>query len=366
MGSMWGNTIKISVFGESHGPAVGAVIDGLPSGISLDTDVVAAMMARRAAAGKALATPRKEPDAVEILSGLFNGYTTGTPLTGMITNTNTRSGDYEKDKPRPGHADYTAQVRYDGFQDYRGGGHFSGRLTAPLVFAGAVCLQALAQLYPGVRIGSRITALGGVADASAVAPGDYAALTYADADFPVLDVKAGEAMKAAVACAREAGDSVGGVIEGYVTGLRAGVGDPIFDTMESRLSSLLFAVPAVKGVEFGDGFAMTGSKGSQMNDAFYMDGERVATRTNHNGGINGGITNGMPVVFRVAVKPTPSIALPQETVDMARRAPATLAVKGRHDPCIALRACPVIEAAAALCILDSLMGAEKWKRSADK
>lgn len=358
MGSTWGNNVKISIFGESHGTAIGVVMDGLPSGIALDEDRIKKEMARRAASGKALATPRKEGDKVEIVSGYFKGYTTGTPLTGIIKNENTKSGDYTPEILRPGHADFTAYKRYGGFQDYRGGGHFSGRLTAPMVFAGAVCKEVLRQLAPEVSLGSRIVSIGTVADVAELPMDAYASLAFEDEAFPLYHQNLYPAMKKEITDAMACGDSVGGVVEGYVTGMPAGIGDPIFDTVESRLSSLLFAVPAVKGVAFGTGFDMAAGRGSQMNDPFTLEGERVVTTTNHNGGINGGITNGMPIVFRAAFKPTPSISMAQDSVDVKKGERVTTSTRGRHDPCIVVRACPVVEAVTALCILDSLLGGQ--------
>ncbi len=252
-------------------------MDGLPSGIALDEDRIKKEMARRAASGKALATPRKEGDKVEIVSGYFKGYTTGTPLTGIIKNENTKSGDYTPEILRPGHADFTAYKRYGGFQDYRGGGHFSGRLTAPMVFAGAVCKEVLRQLAPEVSLGSRIVSIGTVADVAELPMDAYASLAFEDEAFPLYHQNLYPAMKKEITDAMACGDSVGGVVEGYVTGMPAGIGDPIFDTVESRLSSLLFAVPAVKGVAFGTGFDMAAGRGSQMNDPFTLEGERVVT-----------------------------------------------------------------------------------------
>ena len=298
--------------------------------------------------------------AVRIVSGYFNGKTTGTPLTGIIENGNTHSSDYEKtkNKMRPGHADYTAFLRYGGFQDYRGGGHFSGRLTAPMVFAGAVAKQILAQKVPALSVGSRIVQIGQVRDSSVLGPKDYAALQYADAGFPVVDGTLKEAMIREITEARAQKDSVGGIVEGYITGVPGGLGSPIFDNVESRLASFLFAIPAVKGVSFGSGFDISGMRGSEANDAFRMEDGHVVTATNHNGGINGGITNGMPIVFRVAFKPTPSIAQTQATIDMATRENTELAIQGRHDPCIVIRALPVVDSAAALCLLDLMMEAD--------
>ena len=360
MTSCWGQHIHLSIFGESHGPMIGAVIDGLPSGFTIDEAQIAAEMDRRSARGKDLATPRKEADRVRIVSGYFNGKTTGTPLTGIIENGNTHSSDYEKtkNKMRPGHADYTAFLRYGGFQDYRGGGHFSGRLTAPMVFAGAVAKQILAQKVPALSVGSRIVQIGQVRDPSVLEPKDYAAIQYADAGFPVADGMLKDAMIREITEARAQKDSVGGVVEGYITGVPGGLGSPIFDNVESRLASFLFAIPAVKGVSFGSGFHISGMRGSEANDAFRMEDGHVVTATNHNGGINGGITNGMPIVFRVAFKPTPSIAQTQATIDMATRENTELAIQGRHDPCIVIRALPVVESAAALCLLDLMMEAD--------
>ncbi len=357
MSSIWGNKVEISIFGESHGGAIGAVINGLPSGIDLDLDQIAFEMKRRSAKGNRLATPRKEDDEIEIVSGFFEGKTTGTPLTGIIRNQNTRSKDYArtKDLMRPGHADFSGWQRYDGFQDYRGGGHFSGRLTAPLVFAGAVCKAALAQRYPEIRIGSRILSIGSAEDVKGLQAEVYEGMTFENPLFPVYTASMEEEMKAVVLEAVKAHDSVGGVIEGFVTGMPAGIGDPMFDSIESHLSSLIFSIPAVKGLEFGLGFDITKLKGSEANDPFYMNEGRVRTKSNNNGGINGGISNGMPIVFRAAFKPTASIALPQETIDMRTMTDAEIKIEGRHDPCIVMRACPVVEAVTAICLLDFLM-----------
>ncbi len=356
MGSIIGSTIRLSIFGESHGASVGAVIDGFPSGIPVDEGFIAEQMARRSAVGKSLATPRKEPDKVEIVSGVFNGFTEGTPICGLIRNTSTRSGDYGGLNicPRPGHADYTAGIRYEGFQDYRGGGHFSGRLTAPLVFAGAMAGLALHKLYPHVRIGARILSIENIRDTGTV--DSYEKLDLSDSAFPVYSSDLAQEMREAVGRASKDGDSVGGVIEGWACGLPAGLGDPMFGSVESRLSSMLFSVPAVKGVEFGAGFGVTQMRGSAANDAFVFEDGRVRTRSNNNGGINGGITNGMPLVFRCAVKPTPSIAAEQDTVNLKTGEAEKLRVHGRHDPSIIVRACPVIEAAASFTLLDMLLG----------
>ena len=321
--------IEYRIFGESHGPAIGVVITGLPSGLALDMDAVAAEMARRAPGQDKTSTPRKEKDAVEVLSGLFEGKTTGTPLCGIIHNTDTRSKDYSKlkDLPRPSHADYTASLRYGGYNDYRGGGHFSGRLTAPLVFAGAVAKQLLAQR--GITVESCIDLLGGVADPTP------------------------EQVEEIILAAKADCDSVGGAVACTVTGIPGGFGAPdLGENAEGILAKHLFAVPGVKGIEFGAGFGFASMRGSQANDPFCMADGRVQTVTNHAGGINGGITNGMPLTFRVAMRPTPSIAKPQQTVSLSGGGEETLVIEGRHDPCIVKRALPVIEAAAAMAVCE--------------
>ena len=351
MSSTWGNHIKISIFGESHGPAIGCVIDGLPAGCAIDEDEVLRQMARRAPGHDATATPRKESDRPEWLSGMLDGKTTGAPLAMLIRNENTRSGDYEELRriPRPSHADYPATVRYGGHQDVRGGGHFSGRLTAPIVFAGAICRQILSAR--GVEIGGHIRQIADVCDR----PFDDVAADIRSLNgqsFPLLDTGKESAMRAAVAAAREVGDSVGGVIELAATGMPVGIGNPMFGGVENVLSSLMFGIPAVKGIEFGDGFALAAMRGSEANDPYrYQDG-KVTPVTNHNGGILGGITTGAPIVLRAVMKPTPSIAMPQQSVDLISGTNAELAVRGRHDPCIVLRAVPVLEAALAIGLLD--------------
>lgn len=354
MSSVTGKNIVISIFGQSHSPAVGVVIDGLPAGMRLDQDAVRAFMARRAPGGSALSTPRREADIPEILSGLADGFTCGAPLCAVIRNTNVRSGDYSgiADCPRPSHADYTARVKWNGFNDVAGGGHFSGRLTAPMCFAGAVCMQFLKE--KDIKISSHIYSIGGVNDEpfDPVAP-DAGRIT--DAAFPVLDAGKGEKMKELIAQARDKGDSVGGVIECAITGLRAGLGDPMFDGMENLIAKNVFAIPAVKGIEFGAGFDITRMRGSEANDPFCTDGNAVGTVTNNSGGINGGITNGMPVIFRAAFRPTPSIAVPQNTVSLSKKENTELTVRGRHDPCVAVRAAPAVEAAAAITIADLVL-----------
>ncbi|MBQ4615550.1 MAG: chorismate synthase [Mailhella sp.] len=344
--------MRYSLFGESHGPAIGIVLQGAPSGLALDMDFIEAEMARRASGKSPLSTARSEKDSVEIVSGAFEGRTTGTPLCGLIRNTDMRSRDYSATRwlARPGHADFTAHLRYGGFEDYRGGGHFSGRLTAPLVFAGAIAKLALRE--HGIEVMARIRQIERVEDAPLdLAAPDLDALRAAGKkSFPVVDDEQGKAMQEAILKARGEGDSVGGIIECFVVGIPAGTGSPDFDeNIESFIARHVFAVPAVKGLEFGTGFGFASMRGSQANDAFMPgEGKTLQTRTNNNGGINGGIANGMPVVFRVAIKPTPSIAQEQDTVDMRSGEAAKLVISGRHDPCILSRAVPVIEAAAAL------------------
>ncbi len=356
MSSTYGEKIKISIFGESHGGGIGVVIDGLPAGEAVDMDAVLAQMARRAPGRDKTATPRRESDLPRVLSGLLGDTLTGAPLCAVIDNTNTRSQDYGNllAKPRPGHSDYTAYVKYRGANDIRGGGHFSGRLTAPLVFAGAICRQLLEK--QGIRIAAHIYSVGGVQDVPFDPVSIDNALTerLSRSPFALIDESREDAMRAEIEAARLAQDSVGGVIECAVTGLPAGVGAPMFDGMEGAIAKAVFGVPAVKGVEFGSGFALAHLRGSQANDPFRFENGRVVTVTNHCGGILGGITDGMPLLFRAAVKPTPSIAQPQQTVDLQTGENATLEIHGRHDPCIVPRAVPVIEAAAAVAVINCL------------
>lgn len=347
--------MKYSIFGESHGPAIGVVLEGIPAGLELDLDAVRFDLARRAPGKSVLSTARREADEPRILSGVFEGKTTGAPLCAVIENTDTRSKDYSrtKDLARPGHADYAAHVRYDGFNDYRGGGHFSGRLTAPLVFAGGVAKQILAR--KGVRVGAHIATIYGVNDDSLE---DWDSLKAAsEKEFPVLNDRAGEEMQAAILEAKNDQDSVGGSIECGVFGLPPGLGAPGFgQNAEGIFSQYLFAVPAVKAVAFGAGVAFALMRGSEANDPLYVDDDgSVKAEQNCAGGINGGITNGMPLTFEVTMRPTPSIARTQFTVDMAKNENAVLELQGRHDPCVVHRAVPVIEAAAALAACE-LMG----------
>lgn len=361
-----GRLCTLTIYGESHGPSIGAVLDGLPAGAAIDWDEVRREMARRAPGRSALATARKEADAFTVESGWFEGHTTGTPLAVRIANGDPHSKDYStlRRLMRPGHADYAGRVRYSGWNDYRGGGHFSGRLTAPLVFAGAVAKQLLRQA--GVSVGAHILCIADVQDRPfpPLGVGREALEALSHRELPLLDEAQEAPMRAAVLAAKDAADSVGGVIECMAEGLAPGLGDPLFDSVESRLSQMLFSVPAVKGVEFGDGFALAGMRGSEANDPLRMGDGRVRPVSNHNGGLTGGITDGAPVIFRAVIKPTPSIGRAQHTVDAERGEDAVLEIRGRHDPCIVPRAVPVIEAAAAWTLLDILLESRVWKGGA--
>lgn len=364
MSGVFGLNIKMSIYGESHGKAIGVVLDGLPPGLALDEEAISREMARRAPGQSALTTARKEKDAVEIQSGFFNGYTTGTPLCARIANNDQHSKDYSilKDKMRPGHGDYAGYVRYQGYNDYRGGGHFSARLTAPLVFAGAVAKQALAQY--GITVGAHILRIHDITEPGFNPLGESeATLKTIDAkSFPVINDNIGEQMQNCILTAKGVLNSVGGVIELMAINLPAGLGAPYFDSVESRLSQILFSVPAVKGIEFGEGFGFAQLTGAEANDQMHYEEGKVRCYTNHNGGITGGLTNGMPLVFRVAMKPTPSISREQKTVSLAEQSDTTLTVVGRHDPCIVQRAVPVIEAVTAWTLWDLLIEAKKWEK----
>ena len=353
MGSYYGENLRLTVFGQSHSPAVGCTLEGLPAGHVIDVDRLKAFMGRRASRGQTWATARREADEPEILGGLFEGRTCGAPLAIVIRNGNTRSKDYEQLKkvPRPGHADYTASVKYGGWQDYTGGGHFSGRLTAPLCAAGGICLQLLEK--EGIRIISRIASIEDVEDEGPLT------VSTAEKDFPTVSDEQGAAMQERISLRRSQGDSSGGVVECAVLGLPAGLGDPMFGGMENRIAAVVFGIPAVKGVEFGAGFGAARTTGSRNNDPFRIEDGSVRTVTNNAGGILGGITDGMPLTFRCAFKPTPSIALPQQSVDLSRMEDADLTVGGRHDPCVVPRAVPVVEAAAALAVYDAFLGRKK-------
>ena len=354
MSSTYGEKIKISVFGESHGNGIGVVIDGLSAGAEIDMDGVLAQMKRRAPGRDKTATPRKESDLPEVLSGMLGSTLTGAPLCAVIRNTNTKSGDYSNllECPRPGHSDYTAFIKYGGANDIRGGGHFSGRITAPLVFAGSICRQLLEKR--GIKIAAHIKSIGGVND-KAFEPteiSDKLIDRLNSSSFALIDEDREEAMRAEVESARKSLDSIGGTIECAVTGLTPGIGEPMFDGVEGVIAKAVFGVPAVKGIEFGKGFELAKMRGSQSNDPFvYMDG-RVVTETNNCGGILGGITNGMPVIFTAAIKPTPSIAQKQRTVNLETGENTELEIRGRHDPCIVPRAVPVIEAVTAIALIN--------------
>ena len=352
MKNTFGTGIGITIFGESHGPAIGAVLDGMAPGIPVDRDYIASQLKKRRPVGK-ISTARVEKDDFEIVSGVFNGKTTGTPITVIIPNKDVKSGDYSEISrlARPGHADYTAQLKYHGFQDYRGGGHFSGRVTAAIVAAGAIAATALKA--KGIKIGTHIKSCAGIADREfSDAEADIDRLNALN--FAVLDSEIAQAMINEIEAAAKDGDSVGGVLETAVCGFPAGVGEPFFDSVESVISHAMFSIPAVKGVQFGDGFALANMRGSIANDPIQAVNGRVTTCTNRAGGVNGGITNGMPIVFSCAVKPTPSIYKTQNTVDYISLGNAELSLKGRHDPAIIHRARVVVDSLTAIVLCDML------------
>lgn len=357
MSSVIGDKIKLSIFGESHGEAIGCVIDGLPAGIKIDMNAVYKDMQRRAPGKDKTATPRLEKDIPHILSGMLDNVTTGAPLAMVIENTNTKSGDYSNlmTVPRPGHSDYPAYVKHGGNNDIRGGGHFSGRLTAPLVFAGSIAKQILSQM--GVTIGAHIKQIGSVCDAvSDLNKTDKSLLdTLSSSTFSLIDETKEQAMRDEIEKARLSLDSVGGIIECFAVGLPVGLGGNMFDTVEGKLASILFGVPAVKGVEFGIGFGFADKRASEVNDQYEIKNGRVATLSNNNGGVLGGMTDGAPLSVSVAIKPTPSIAKKQKSVNLQTMENAELEIHGRHDPCIVVRAVPVIECAVALGLLDLMM-----------
>lgn len=353
--SSMGNKIKIDIFGASHSEKIGMTLDGIPKGEKIDLEELYRFMLRRAPGRDAMSTPRKEADKPVFTSGLDeNGITTGEPITAVIYNTNQHSRDYDKLRftPRPSHADYAALVKYGGKCDMRGGGPFSGRLTAPLCIGGAIAKQILSR--KGIEVGAHIYSIAGIAD-TPFCPTEPCDVTAAgEKDFPVISDAAGEKMKSAILEAKADGDSVGGIVECAVTGMKAGCGGPLFEGAEGKISYALFGIPAVKGVEFGSGFDAAKMRGSEHNDAFVFKGERVVTETNNSGGIQGGITNGMPLIVRAALKPTPSIAKAQKTVNLETKENTVLEIGGRHDPCVVARAVPAVEAAIALSILDLL------------
>ena len=356
MSSEFGKILRVSVFGQSHGRAIGVNIDGLPAGEAIDLAELQTFLDRRKPGKSPLSTARKESDAPEFLSGLENGVTCGFPLCAVIRNSDQHSSDYSKlaDKPRPAHADYTARVKWGGHADMRGGGHFSGRLTAPLCIAGGIARQILARR--GIYVGAHLASVGPEQDAAfPLHPTKEQFDAVAAKAFPVLDDEAGQRMQDVILAARQEGDSVGGTVECAVIGLPAGLGDPMFEGVENRLAAAIFGIPAVKGLEFGAGFAAAAMRGSEHNDPFLMEDGRVVTATNHAGGILGGITTGMPLTLRAAIKPTPSIARNQQTVSLSAGEDTELTIRGRHDPCIAHRAVPVVEAVTAIVILDLLL-----------
>lgn len=363
MGSIYGENIRISIFGQSHSTGIGVSIDGLPAGKTIDLQQLGAFLARRAPGRNRYSTQRREQDLPEILGGIVEGRTCGAPFAAIIRNQDAHSKDYSelKDIPRPAHADYTAQVKYGGAQDVAGGGHFSGRLTAPLCIAGGICMQLLAQ--EGIFVGAHIRMIAGVyddaLDAVNVTKEQLAAVQ--GKEFPVRNDEKGALMREQIEAARLQSDSVGGIVECAVVGAPAGLGDPMFLGLENRLAAILFGIPAVKGVEFGNGFACAGLRGSQNNDAYLMQDGAIRTETNRHGGILGGISSGMPIVFRVAFKPTPSIGREQQSISLSRKEAVPLIIQGRHDPCIVPRAVPCVEAAAAIAIYDAFLSRKKEK-----
>lgn len=360
MSSVFGESLKLSIFGQSHGAAIGMTLDGIPAGLPVDADKLQTFLNRRAPGQNNWSTPRREEDRPEFLSGIIDGYTCGAPIAAVIRNTNTRSGDYAnlKDCPRPGHADYTAQMKYGGFQDAAGGGHFSGRLTAPLCIAGGLCKQWLAEM--GIEIFAKISSIGSVNDFDFDFTDPDPNLIQKD--FPVIDLKAGENMRELISHAKSQGDSVGGTITCVIKDVPVGLGEPMFGGIENRIAQAVYAIPAVKGIEFGDGFLCSKKFGSEINDPFIMDSDAIRTHTNHSGGILGGISNGMPIVFRAAFKPTPSISRPQKSISISQGVSKELVVHGRHDPCIVPRAVPVVEAAAAIAIYDLILSNTQTSR----
>lgn len=360
MGNVFGKNMKVEIFGESHGAAIGAVMDGLPPGMALDLDAVKRAMKRRAPNKQAHSTKRDEKDEFEILSGLYNGKTTGTPLCTVIRNSDAKSSDYAemREVMRPGHADYSGHVKYKGHNDVRGGGHFSGRITAPLVFCGSVARQFL--FSKGIKIGAHIKSIGDTEDAPLPKEFEDALLAVEEKEFYTFSSEAAAKMQEKIAEAAKDKDSLGGVIRCAVFGAPAGLGNPFFDSMESSIAQIVFSVPAVKGIEFGAGFGIAKLRGSEANDAMYIREGKVSHRTNTGGGMAGGITNGMPIVFSAAIKPTPSIAKVQQTINIKTMEECELEIKGRHDACIVPRAVEVVKSAAAIAVMDSYIEWEKY------
>lgn len=349
MSSSYGENIRLTIFGQSHSQAIGMTLEGISAGKKINMEELLEFLSRRAPGKNEYSTKRKEKDLPEFICGVVDDVTCGTPITAIIRNTDTRSSDYANLKrvPRPGHADYTAQIKYGGFQDYRGGGHFSGRLTAPLCIAGGICKQFLEE--KGIKIISRIKSIGEIED-----KGELLNST-AEKEFPTVDDTQGEKMREHIVALSKNGDSVGGIVECCVLGLPQGLGDPMFDGMENRIAHIVFGIPAVKGIEFGKGFEVAKMTGSENNDCFTVKDGKVVTETNNCGGILGGITNGMPLDFKVAFKPTPSISMPQKSVDLDTMQETELVIKGRHDPCIVPRAVPCVESAVAIAVYDALI-----------
>ena len=362
MASVFGENIKISVFGQSHSRGIGVCIDGIPAGEKIDLEQLQEFLDRRAPGRNEYSTPRKEADRPEILSGLVGDTTCGAPFAAVIYNTDTRSGDYSdmRDIPRPAHADFAARAKFHGYEDTAGGGHFSARLTAPLCIAGGIFKQLLSRR--GIEIGAHISCIGGIEDKRFNSCCGSEELERVGKTFPVIDEEAGAKMRELIQSVKAEGDSVGGMIECMITGVPAGLGDPMFDGLENRISQAVFAVPAVKGIEFGCGFDVCSMRGFENNDPFYAEDGVIRSRTNNHGGILGGISSGMPVVFSVAMKPTPSIAKEQDSVSMSGLENTKLKVKGRHDPCIVPRAVPCIESAAAIAVYDALLARRKEMR----
>lgn len=355
MSSVFGNNLKLSIFGQSHSEAIGMVLDGFPAGFEIDIKKLSDFLARRAPGSGAHTTSRKEEDLPRFISGVVDGKTTGSPICAIIENTNTRSKDYDnlRDVPRPGHADFTAYVKYGTSHDIRGGGHFSGRLTAPLCIAGGICLQYLESR--GIKIAAHVAEIAGVCDTPFDAVSPELDKVRRDLPIAVTDEKACEKMMQKILSAKENLDSVGGIIECAATGVPAGLGEPMFDGIENRVAGIVFGIPAVKGIEFGSGFASCRMTGSENNDAFCITDGEVRTKTNNHGGSLGGISSGMPIIFRAAIKPTPSIARKQESISLSEMAEKELEIKGRHDPCIVPRAVPCMEAALAVALVDLML-----------
>lgn len=360
MSSIYGNNLKLSIFGQSHGPSIGMTLDGIPAGLPVNPDALQLFLNRRAPGQNFWSTPRKEEDRPEFLSGILDGYTCGAPIAAVIPNRNTRSGDYTalQDCPRPGHADFTANIKYGGFQDVAGGGHFSGRLTAPVCIAGGLCKQWLEEI--GIRIAAHIFQIGNCHSRrfNSMAP----ELDQIRTDFPTLSEKDSIAMQQAILEALNRHDSIGGRIECAITGLPAGLGEPMFGGIESHIAQIVYGIPAVKAIGFGWSEAFAAASGTESNDPFTIQDGFVQPASNHCGGILGGITTGLPVIFDVTIKPTPSISSPQRSVSLSRMEEQTLEIKGRHDPCIVPRAVPVVEAAAAIALYDLILGNTQTSR----